>query len=78
MKIEDHILALVAKKLASEASEDELVELNELLQRHPDIGKNTMLITEWWQSHDEQSDDANDYFRFQKIVQQIKDRSKEE
>ena len=77
MNIEDYILVLVAKKLANEALEDELIELNELLQQHPDIGNNTKLITEWWQSDTEQSDNANSYFRFQKILEQIKDRSKE-
>lgn len=72
MHIEDHILALVTKKLANEASEEELHELNELLQQHPDIHDRVKLMTEWWHSDTGQSIEANSYFRFQNIMERIK------
>ena len=72
MNIEDHILALVTKKLANAASEEELHELDELLRQHPDIHDKIKLMTEWWQSNNEQNIEANGYFRFQKIMERIK------
>src|ERR1700760_3684177 len=72
MNIEDHILALVAKKLTNGASEEELRELDELLQQHPDIHNRVRLMAEWWQSDAEQNIEANSYFRFQKIMERIK------
>ena len=72
MNIEDHILALVAKKLANEASEEEIKELDELLRQHPDIHYRVKLIAEWWLSNNEQGAETNDYTRFQKILNQIR------
>jgi len=72
MNIEDHILALVAKKLANGASEEELKELDNLLQQHPDIHNRVKLMAEWWQSDAEQNIEANSYFRFQKVMERIK------
>ncbi|MDO3625681.1 ABC transporter permease [Mucilaginibacter sp. BT774] len=71
MNIEDHILALVTKKLANAASEQELYELDELLRQHPDIHDKIKLMTEWWQSDNAQNIEANGYFRFQKIMERI-------
>jgi hypothetical protein len=72
MNIEDHILALVAKKLASEASEEELRELDELLHQHRDIEYRVKQMAEWWLSNDEQSAETNGYSCFQKILDQIR------
>src|SRR3569832_654849 len=72
MNIEDHILALVAKKLANGASEEELKELDTLLQQHPDVHNMVKLMAEWWQSDTEESIEANSYFRFQKVMERIK------
>jgi hypothetical protein len=72
MHIEDRILALAARKLANGASEDELNELDELLQRRPDIQNRINLITEWWHRDTGQNTDAKTYPRFQKILEQIK------
>ena len=72
MNIEDYILALAAKKLANEASEEELLKLDELLQQYPNIRENIKLMTEWWHRYTEQSTGATSYFRFQKILEQIK------
>jgi len=73
MNIEDHILALVTKKLSNGASEEELRELDALLQQHPDIYEKVNLMTEWWHSDTGKSIEANSYFRFQKILEKIKD-----
>lgn len=48
MKKEDRLWNLVAKKLAGEASEKELAELNELLQQYPDKGYNIDMLTGLW------------------------------
>ena len=73
MNIEDHILALVTKKLSNGASEEELRELDALLQQHPDIYEKVNLMTEWWHSDTGKSIEANSYFRFQKILEKIKE-----
>ncbi|MBV8389303.1 MAG: hypothetical protein JO080_05845 [Mucilaginibacter sp.] len=78
MNIQDHILILVTKKLASEASNDELLELDELLQQYPDIYDNVRLITEWWHKDIDQNTDANSYSRFQKVIGKIKCKRSEE
>ena len=72
MNIEDHIFALVAKKLSNGASKEELRELDVLLQQHPDIHNRVKLIAEWWQGDEEHDIEANSYFRFQKVVERIK------
>jgi len=78
MNIEDHIFALVAKKLANEASDDELHELNRFLLQYPDVGNNIKLITEWWERDDEKSVDTNSDLRFQNILEQITNNKFEE
>ena len=72
MDIEDHIFALLTKKLANEASEKELNELDELLQQYPDIHNKIKLITEWWYSDTGRDADTNSYLRFGKILKKIK------
>jgi putative ABC transport system permease protein len=72
MNIEDHILALVTKKLANEASEDELHELSKLLQQYPDINNNIKIMTEWWHDDAGQNTDEQSYLCFQKIMARIK------
>jgi len=72
MNIDDHILALVTKKLSGAATEEELRELDELLKQHPDIHRQIKLMDGWWQSNTEQDIEANSYFRFQKIMERIK------
>jgi lipopolysaccharide biosynthesis regulator YciM len=72
MNSEDHILVLVTKKLSDRASEEELRELDELLQQHPDIHNRIKLMAEWWQSDAEQDIEADDYSRFQKVIERIK------
>jgi hypothetical protein len=71
MDIEDHIFALVTKKLIDEASEQHLQELDELLRQHPDIHARVRLLDEWWQDS-EKSTEANSRTRFKKILERIK------
>ena len=78
MNIEDHIFALVTKKLANEASDDELHELNRLLPQYPDVHNNIKLITEWWEGNDDKSVETNHILRFQNILEQIKNNRFEE
>jgi len=40
---------LIARKLAGEASQDNLTELNELIARHPEIQDYFDIISEWWE-----------------------------
>ena len=72
MNVEDHILALVAKKLANGASEEELRELDELLHQHPAIHEKIKLLAEWWHSNNGQSIEAESSLRLQKIMERIR------
>jgi putative ABC transport system permease protein len=59
------------KKLANEASAAELRELDLLLQQNPHLKTSLMLMFDWWQ--DEQQDtQANSYLLFGRILQKIK------
>jgi len=78
MNIEDHIFALVAKKLANEASDDELYELSRLLPQYPNVRNNIKLITEWWDRDDEKRVETNSILRFQNILEQLKNNRFEE
>ena len=55
MNAEDHVWELATKKLAGEASEEELRELDFLLIENPELKTSLMLIFNWWQ--DEQPKD---------------------
>ena len=72
MNIEDHISALLAKKLANGASVEELNELDELSRQHPVVQDRIKLLTEWWHSDTGQDIEANSYLRFQNILERIK------
>lgn len=71
MNVEDHVWELATKKLAGEASEEELRELDFLLIENPELKTSLMLIFNWWQ--DEQPNtDANSYLLFEQILKKIK------
>ncbi len=72
MDIEDHILNLITKKLANEASAEDLDELNELLQQNPKIHDTVKLIFEWWHEDQEQKTEHNSYSLFKKVLERIK------
>jgi hypothetical protein len=48
MEEQDHIWNLVARKLAGEATEEELNELEDLLARYPDMTFVTEALTNLW------------------------------
>ena len=73
MNTEDHIWNLVTKKLANEASEEELNELTELQNQNPRIHKTIMLISEWWHTYQEQKTNPNDYLLFQIVLERIEE-----
>ncbi|WP_295673652.1 hypothetical protein [uncultured Mucilaginibacter sp.] len=50
MNVEYSAWKLAAKKLANEASAEELRKLDELLRLHPDIKGKAALLFEWWDS----------------------------
>lgn len=46
---EDRIWILIARKLTSDASDKDIVELNKLLQDDPDLEEKMETITEIWE-----------------------------
>ena len=49
MRTEDRIWALVARRLADEATIEELQELDELLKKYPGTDWQIKIISDWWQ-----------------------------
>ena len=47
--LESRLWTLMAKKLAGEASQDELIELEGLIQKIPDAHYVIEILTLWWQ-----------------------------
>jgi len=50
MKEPDRIWTLIARKLAKEATEKELEELQELLKKYPDFGYSLQILSDLWQA----------------------------
>ena len=48
MDVENRIWNLVTEKLANEASEEDLDELNELLRQNPNIHNTMKPLIKWW------------------------------
>jgi putative ABC transport system permease protein len=71
MNTEDHIWNLVTKKLANEASEEELDELNELLKQNPDIHSKVKLMMDWWHNDRGREIGSDDYFLFKRVLDRI-------
>lgn len=69
MNPENDIWMHLANKLANEATENEVRELDELLLLKPDILERTSIVFEWWQSGQVQNDDRI----FKKILERIKE-----
>lgn len=74
MSTEDHIWALVAKRLANEATEEELQELNKLLNQCADIDKRVKIIADWWHEGNEEDAAQRGSLLFDKIKEKIKAR----
>jgi putative ABC transport system permease protein len=71
MNIEDHVWELATKKLANEASEEELRELDFLLAENPHLKASLTELFTWWDNEPENVED-NSHLRFQKILKSIK------
>jgi len=72
MTIEDHIWNLTTKKLSNEASEQELLELDSLLQQYPDINRDIEQLFNWWYYDEERNPIDRGEFLFNKIQERIK------
>jgi putative ABC transport system permease protein len=72
MNTEDHVWNLATKKLANEASEEELSELNALLQENPALNNTMKLMFDWWDNDEKQKVENNSHFLFKKIQEHIK------
>ncbi|MGF7040130.1 ABC transporter permease [Mucilaginibacter lappiensis] len=72
MNTEDHVWNLATKKLANEASEEELSELNALLQENPALNNTVKLMFDWWDNDEKQKVENNSHFLFKKIQEHIK------
>jgi putative ABC transport system permease protein len=73
MNTENHIWNLITKKLATEASGEELDELNDLLKQNPDFHRKVKVISEWWHDNHGQKTVTNDYLLFQIVLGRIVD-----
>jgi putative ABC transport system permease protein len=73
MDIENHIWNLVTKKLANEATEEDLDELNELLRQNPDIHDTIKPVLKWWYDDQGHETDYNNNALFEKILERIKE-----
>ncbi|MFB9844171.1 hypothetical protein [Mucilaginibacter ginsenosidivorans] len=69
MDPEDEMWKRLADKLASEATEDELRELDELLRRNPGMRDRANQVFEWWQTA--QGQKQYDERLFEKILERI-------
>lgn len=72
MNMEDHIFNLATKKLSDEASEQELKELDNLLQRYPDISLKIKQLFNWWYYDEEQNNIDRSELLFSKVQEKIK------
>jgi len=70
MKSEDKIWQLVLNKLAGEATEKQLLQLDQLLRHTPEMEHRVKQFTEWWH-HDNGAADSTNLRLFEKIKEQI-------
>jgi putative ABC transport system permease protein len=71
MSTEDHIWALVAKRLANEATEEELQELDKLLKQYADIDKRVKIMADWWDEGNEEETAQRGVLLFERIKGKI-------
>ncbi|WP_184546935.1 hypothetical protein [Mucilaginibacter sp. FT3.2] len=71
MDIEEHVWQLATKKLANEASEDELRELDLLLLENPELKTSLILLFNWWQQ-EQPGGETNSHLLFERILKKIK------
>jgi putative ABC transport system permease protein len=70
MKSEDKIWKLVLNKLAGDATEKQLLQLDRLLMHSPEMEHRVQLFTDWWH-HDNGTGDPTDRRLFEKIKERI-------
>jgi putative ABC transport system permease protein len=71
--MEDDIWMLVTKKIANEATEKELKELDSLLNQNPIARNSLKLLFDWWDNEDLPEED-NTHLQFKKILERISDK----
>lgn len=67
--MEDDIWMLVTKKMANEATEKELSELDSLLKQNPIAHNSLKLLFDWWDEDTPEED--NTHLQFKKILERI-------
>jgi putative ABC transport system permease protein len=72
MEPENRILFLATKKLAAEASDDELNELEQLLKSNSDMRSHINKLNDWWVT-DAKQEAVNSSYLFSRIRQRITD-----
>src|SRR3954470_10918603 len=72
MSLDDHVWNLASKKLANEASEEELRELNALLADNPELHSQLKLMSKWWDDGEEKPKNDSSAL-FGRIQARIKD-----
>ncbi|MDB5151029.1 MAG: putative transport system permease protein, partial [Mucilaginibacter sp.] len=72
MNLDDHVWNLASKKLANEASEKELRELNALLDENPELHSQLKLMSKWWDDGEEKPKNDSSVL-FGRIQAKIKD-----
>ncbi|HTK20311.1 MAG TPA: hypothetical protein VL442_12375 [Mucilaginibacter sp.] len=72
MRTKDRIWALVAKRLAKEATITELQELNKLLKKSASIDWQIKIIADWWKEDIQEEIAEKETRLFQKIKGKIK------
>ena len=72
MTIKNHIWNLATKKIASEISEQELLELDNLLEQHPVTGRKIQQLFNWWFYDENQNPIDRGEHIFNKIKEKIK------
>ncbi|WP_183567600.1 hypothetical protein [Mucilaginibacter sp. SP1R1] len=73
----DHVWNLVTKKLADEASGDELSELNTLMQANPDLNDTLKQVFELWDNGKQQKVENESRSLYKKIQKQVKAASRD-
>lgn len=64
MKEQERIWTLIARKLAAEATEKELKELEELLRKYPDITYSLQMLTDFWKFDEKKTASAESAFEW--------------
>jgi putative ABC transport system permease protein len=73
MDLDDHVWNLASKKLAREASEKELRELNALLSENPELHSQLKLMSRWWDEGEAkpQSESSALFSRIQAKIKEV-------